>query len=151
MLRRKHRFHLASLLCFARLLNARDRVRVGNTEWVPVHYPSPFFHTCNNLVSYYTKSGPSNCSVCKPLRSPFANGDRLSRLSVCLRIILSALSMCARLTQTDFGISTFKKKEDTEEGRDKYVSVLAVLLAGSFIIPMVQYWWYVRDDDRPIK
>lgn len=55
------------------------------------------------------------------------------------------------LTQTDFGISTFKKKEDTEEGRDKYVSVLAVLLAGSFIIPMVQYWWYVRDDDRPIE
>ena len=53
--------------------------------------------------------------------------------------------------QTDFGISTFKKKEDTEEGRDKYVSVLAVLLAGSFIIPMVQYWWYIRDDDRPIE
>ncbi|CAM9224907.1 unnamed protein product [Scytosiphon promiscuus] len=56
-----------------------------------------------------------------------------------------------RAPETDFGISTFKKKEDTEEGRDKYTSVLAVLLAGSFIIPMVQYWWYIRDDDRPIE
>eukprot|EP00903_Cladosiphon_okamuranus_P015433 g14254.t1 len=53
--------------------------------------------------------------------------------------------------ETDFGISTFKKKEETEEGRDKYTAVLAVLLAGSFIIPMVQYWWYIRDDDRPIQ
>lgn len=54
------------------------------------------------------------------------------------------------IQQVDLGLSTFKKKEDTEAGRDKYVSVLAVLLAGSFIIPMVQYWWYIRDDDRPI-
>lgn len=55
------------------------------------------------------------------------------------------------LLQVDLGLSTFKKKEDTESGRDKYVSVLAVLLAGSFVIPMVQYWWYIRDDDRPIE
>ncbi|CBN73992.1 conserved unknown protein [Ectocarpus siliculosus] len=56
-----------------------------------------------------------------------------------------------RAPETDFGISTFKKKEETEEGRDKYTSVLAVLLAGSFVIPMVQYWWYIRDDDREIR
>ncbi|CAN0049854.1 unnamed protein product [Choristocarpus tenellus] len=51
----------------------------------------------------------------------------------------------------DLGKSTFKKKEETEVSRDKYVAVLGVLLAGSFIIPMVQYWWYIRDDDRPIE
>lgn len=53
--------------------------------------------------------------------------------------------------EVEMADSTFKTKEDTEAGRDKYVSVLVVLLAGSFIIPMVQYWWYIRDDDRPIE
>ena len=32
---------------------------------------------------------------------------------------------------------TFATKEKTEEGRNKYVGVLAVLLIGSFVIPMV--------------
>lgn len=58
---------------------------------------------------------------------------------------------CFLFLQVDLGLSNFKKKEDTEAGRDKYVSVLTVLLAGSFVIPMVQYWWYIRDDDRPIE
>merc|ERR1712060_295431 len=40
---------------------------------------------------------------------------------------------------------TFATKEKTEEGRNKYVGVLAVLLIGSFIIPMAQYFWYVRE------
>ncbi len=29
----------------------------------------------------------------------------------------------------------------------KYTALLAVLVVGSFIIPMAQYFWYVRDDD----
>ena len=29
----------------------------------------------------------------------------------------------------------------------KYTAILAILVVGSFIIPMGQYFWYVRDDD----
>jgi hypothetical protein len=29
----------------------------------------------------------------------------------------------------------------------KYTALLAILIVGSFIIPMAQYFWYVRDDD----
>jgi len=29
----------------------------------------------------------------------------------------------------------------------KYTALLAVLVVGSFIIPMAQYFWYVKDDD----
>jgi hypothetical protein len=29
----------------------------------------------------------------------------------------------------------------------KYTAILAILVVGSFIIPMAQYFWYVRDDD----
>ena len=29
----------------------------------------------------------------------------------------------------------------------KYTALIAVLVVGSFIIPMAQYFWYVRDDD----
>jgi len=29
----------------------------------------------------------------------------------------------------------------------KYTAILAILIVGSFIIPMAQYFWYVRDDD----
>lgn len=61
------------------------------------------------------------------------------------------LGMTPHTKQVEMADSTFKSKEETEVGRDKYVSVLAVLLAGSFVIPMVQYWWYIRDDDRPIE
>jgi len=33
----------------------------------------------------------------------------------------------------------------------KYTALLAVLVVGSFIIPMAQYFWYVRDDDSSEK
>lgn len=33
----------------------------------------------------------------------------------------------------------------------KYTALLAVLVVGSFIIPMAQYFWYVRDDDSSDK
>jgi hypothetical protein len=29
----------------------------------------------------------------------------------------------------------------------KYTALLSILIVGSFIIPMAQYFWYVRDDD----
>jgi hypothetical protein len=29
----------------------------------------------------------------------------------------------------------------------KYTALIAILVVGSFIIPMAQYFWYVRDDD----
>ncbi|KAJ8602560.1 hypothetical protein CTAYLR_008749 [Chrysophaeum taylorii] len=41
--------------------------------------------------------------------------------------------------------STFKTKAQTKKNRNKYVGIFAVLLVGSFIIPMLQYFWYVRD------
>ena len=31
--------------------------------------------------------------------------------------------------------------------QNKYNAVLVVLLVGSFLIPMLQYWWYIRDED----
>ncbi len=33
----------------------------------------------------------------------------------------------------------------------KYTALIAVLVVGSFIIPMAQYFWYVRDDDSADK
>ncbi|KAM3571449.1 hypothetical protein VYU27_006525 [Nannochloropsis oceanica] len=41
---------------------------------------------------------------------------------------------------------TFKTKEETGENKNKYVAILAVLLIGSCVIPMAQYFWYVKDD-----
>jgi hypothetical protein len=31
--------------------------------------------------------------------------------------------------------------------QNKYNAVLLILLVGSFLIPMLQYWWYIRDED----
>lgn len=33
----------------------------------------------------------------------------------------------------------------------KYTALIAVLVVGSFIIPMAQYFWYVKDDDSSDK
>jgi hypothetical protein len=33
----------------------------------------------------------------------------------------------------------------------KYTAILAILIVGSFIVPMAQYFWYVRDDDSSDK
>lgn len=33
--------------------------------------------------------------------------------------------------------------EATEGNKNKYVAILTVLLIGSAVIPMVQYYWYV--------
>uniref|UniRef100_A0A7S2B691 Uncharacterized protein n=1 Tax=Octactis speculum TaxID=3111310 RepID=A0A7S2B691_9STRA len=46
----------------------------------------------------------------------------------------------------DDAAGTFKSKDDTVKGKKKYIAVLGVLLFGSFVIPMLQYFWYVRED-----
>ena len=43
--------------------------------------------------------------------------------------------------------STFKSAKETKSKKGKYTALLAVLVVGSFIIPMAQYFWYVKDDD----
>jgi hypothetical protein len=43
--------------------------------------------------------------------------------------------------------SGFKTAEETGESKSKYWTILAVLVAGSFIIPMVQYYWYIAEED----
>ena len=41
--------------------------------------------------------------------------------------------------------STFKTRAQTKKGKNKYLGLFVVLLFGSFVIPMAQYFWYVRD------
>mmetsp|Transcript_65634 Transcript_65634/g.132073 ORF Transcript_65634/g.132073 Transcript_65634/m.132073 type:complete len:147 (-) Transcript_65634:226-666(-) len=41
---------------------------------------------------------------------------------------------------------TFKTAKATAKGKSKYVGILGVLIIGSFIIPMAQYFWYVREE-----
>lgn len=43
--------------------------------------------------------------------------------------------------------STYKSAKETKTKKGKYTALIAVLVVGSFIIPMAQYFWYVRDDD----
>ena len=43
--------------------------------------------------------------------------------------------------------STYKPKAETKSKKGKYTALLSILVVGSFIIPMAQYLWYVKDDD----
>jgi len=47
--------------------------------------------------------------------------------------------------------STFKGAKETKSKKGKYTAILAILVVGSFIIPMAQYLWYVKDDDSSDK
>uniref|UniRef100_A0A6U3SFP6 Uncharacterized protein n=1 Tax=Ditylum brightwellii TaxID=49249 RepID=A0A6U3SFP6_9STRA len=49
--------------------------------------------------------------------------------------------------QVDNAESTFKSAKETKSKKGKYTALLAVLVVGSFVIPMAQYFWYVKDDD----
>lgn len=42
--------------------------------------------------------------------------------------------------------SNFKSAKATEEKRSKYVAIIIVLLVIAFVIPMVQFFWYVKDE-----
>ena len=56
--------------------------------------------------------------------------------------------MAPSLEQTyDNADSTFKSKKETSKKKGKYTAFIGVLVMGSFVIPMAQYFWYVRDDD----
>jgi len=48
---------------------------------------------------------------------------------------------------TDDARSTFKSAKETKSKKGKYTAILAILVVGSLIIPMAQYFWYVRDDN----
>jgi len=41
----------------------------------------------------------------------------------------------------------YKTAEETDDSKTKYWTILAVLVFGSFAIPMVQYYWYVAEED----
>jgi len=49
--------------------------------------------------------------------------------------------------EQDDAESKFKTAEQTEESKNKYWTIFAVLIFGSFVIPMAQYYWYVADDE----
>jgi hypothetical protein len=51
------------------------------------------------------------------------------------------------------GIDTFTSRRSPElfQFEGKYTALLAILIVGSFVIPMAQYFWYVRDDDSTDK
>mmetsp|Transcript_25198 Transcript_25198/g.37092 ORF Transcript_25198/g.37092 Transcript_25198/m.37092 type:complete len:167 (+) Transcript_25198:75-575(+) len=49
--------------------------------------------------------------------------------------------------QVDDARSTFKDAKETKSKKGKYTALLSVLVVGSFIIPMAQYFWYVKDDN----
>mmetsp|Transcript_22010 Transcript_22010/g.46427 ORF Transcript_22010/g.46427 Transcript_22010/m.46427 type:complete len:173 (-) Transcript_22010:46-564(-) len=51
----------------------------------------------------------------------------------------------------DDASSTYKSAKETKSKKGKYTALIAVLVVGSFIIPMAQYFWYVRDDDSSDK
>lgn len=44
------------------------------------------------------------------------------------------------------GVSNFKTKEETKEDRNKYVTVVGTILVISVVAPLIQTYWYVRDD-----
>jgi len=49
--------------------------------------------------------------------------------------------------EVDDAASTFKSTKETKSKKGKYTALITILVVGSFIIPMTQYFWYVREDD----
>lgn len=42
--------------------------------------------------------------------------------------------------------SNFKSAKVTEQQRSKYVAIIAILLVVAFVVPMVQFFYYVKDE-----
>ena len=42
--------------------------------------------------------------------------------------------------------SNFKSAKVTEERRSKYVAIIIILLVIAFVVPMVQFFYYVKDE-----
>ena len=47
----------------------------------------------------------------------------------------------------DRNVKGYKTAEETDDSKNKYWAILGVLIFGSFVIPMVQYYWYVAEED----
>jgi uncharacterized membrane protein YgcG len=48
--------------------------------------------------------------------------------------------------QNDTNSSNFKSAKKTEEQRSKYIAIIVILLVIAFVVPMVQFYWYVKDE-----
>jgi hypothetical protein len=42
--------------------------------------------------------------------------------------------------------SKFKSAKATEQKRSKYIAIIVVLLIIAFVVPMVQFFYYVKDE-----
>jgi len=42
--------------------------------------------------------------------------------------------------------SNFKTAKKTEESRTKYIAIIAILLIIAFVVPMIQFFYYVKDE-----
>jgi len=42
--------------------------------------------------------------------------------------------------------SNFKSAKKTEESRSKYIAIISILLIIAFVVPMVQFFYYVKDE-----
>merc|ERR1712086_25946 len=42
--------------------------------------------------------------------------------------------------------ANYKSKEETDKKKGDYTNLLWLLIAISFVVPMAQYFWYVKDD-----
>jgi uncharacterized membrane protein YgcG len=42
--------------------------------------------------------------------------------------------------------SNFKSAKKTEEQRSKYIAIIVILLVIAFVVPMFQFFWYVKDE-----
>jgi uncharacterized protein len=42
--------------------------------------------------------------------------------------------------------SNFKSAKKTEESRSKYIAIIAILLIIAFVVPMIQFFYYVKDE-----
>jgi len=42
--------------------------------------------------------------------------------------------------------SNFKTAKKTEESRSKYIAIIAILLIIAFVVPMIQFFYYVKDE-----
>lgn len=42
--------------------------------------------------------------------------------------------------------SNFKTAKKTEEQRSKYIAIIVILLVIAFVVPMFQFFWYVKDE-----
>jgi hypothetical protein len=88
-------------------------------------------------------------SVALQLNSASVNPGFLARTSMPVAVTETRQGMYKEYTvdikeadpNLDKNVKTYKSAAETDDNKTKYWAILGVLLAGSFIIPMVQYYW----------